>query len=129
MQSVIKGGWTYRVENPVERYVSALRELAGEIRTHSWAFARHGPGTLSPEEANDRQREILAVAAEVEQLAAAAAKPATVLPRVTVSLEKLHKLGFFPDSLLVENAARAFVSAEKFRDSEQIASSQGEADG
>jgi hypothetical protein len=32
MQLVIKGGWTYRVANPTETSVLALKELAEAIR-------------------------------------------------------------------------------------------------
>lgn len=126
MESVIKGGWTYRVENPIERYASALNELAEEIKAHSWAFVRHGPQALSSAETHSRQQQILAVASEIEKLAAAVPKSTTSIPRVTKLLSRLRQLGSFPDGLLVENVARAFVSAEKFRGSEPSASEEGE---
>ena len=126
MESVIKGGWTYRVENPIERYASALKELAEEIKAHSSAFVRHGPQVLSSAETHSRQEQILAVASEIEKLATGVPKCTTSLPRVTTLLPRLHRLGFFPDGLLVENVARAFVSAEKFRGSEPSASEEGE---
>jgi hypothetical protein len=126
MQSVIKGGWTYRVENPIERCVSALKELAQQIRTDSWAFVRHGPKMLSPPESHARQQEIVALASEIETLAAEVPQRTLAFSRVTEILPKLHKLGFFPNGLLVENVARAFVSAEKFRGSDQTAFEEGE---
>jgi len=132
MQSVIKGAWTYRVENPIETYVSALKELAEQIRTDSWAFVRYGPRMLSPFETHARQHEILALAAAVERLASEVKKrdaeaPQRVLPfpRVTEILKKLHTLGFFPNELLVANVARAAVSAEKFRGSDSIEPKEG----
>lgn len=48
MQSVIKGGWTYRVEDPIETSVSALKELAQQIRTASRFFAQYGRKRFSP---------------------------------------------------------------------------------
>ena len=38
---------------------------------------------------------------------------------------KVEPTRFFPNSLLIENVARAFVSAEKFRGSEPIAPEEG----
>jgi phosphoglycolate phosphatase-like HAD superfamily hydrolase len=115
MQSVLKGGWTYRIENPIETCVSALKELAQQVRADSWAFVRYGPKMLSPAETQARQQEIAALAAEIEKLAAEMPKQSVPFPRVTEILSKLHKLGFFPNGLLIENVARAFVSAERFR--------------
>jgi hypothetical protein len=126
MQSVIKGGWTYRVEDPIETCVSALKELAQEIRAHSWAFVRYGPKMFSPAETNARKKEIEALAVAIEQLAAEIPQRDVPFPRVTQILSKLHGLGFLPNGLLVENVARAFVSAEKFRRLEQNASDEGE---
>jgi len=104
MQSVIKGGWTYRVENPIETSVSALKELAQEIRAtlkelaqevraHSWAFVRNGPKMFSPSETNARRKEIEALAIEIEQLAAEIPQRNVPFPRVTQILSKLHSLG------------------------------------
>jgi hypothetical protein len=136
MQSVIKGGWTYRVENPIETSVSALRELAEairelaqQIRTDSWAFVRYGPKMLSSSETHARQQQILALAAEVEKLAAEVPHHSLPFARVTEILQRLHKLGFFPNGLLLKNVTRAFVSAEKFRRLEQNASDVGEEHG
>lgn len=126
MQSVIKGGWTYRVEDPIEQCVSSLRELAQEIRAHSWAFVRYGPKMLSPSETDARQQEIVVLAAEIEKLAAELPKEPVAFPRVTETLSKLRKLGFFPNELLIENIGRAFVSAEKYRRSGQVAPDEGE---
>lgn len=129
MQSVIKGGWTYRIEDPIETSVSALKELAQKIRADSWAFVRNGPEMLSPSEINSRRKEIEALAGEIEHLAAEIPRRNVPFPRVTKIISKLHSLGFFPNGLLVENVTRAFVSAEKFRRSGQSVFDQGQGHG
>ena len=110
-QAIIKGGWTYRVERPLEQCVSAVNELAQNIRTNSRFFVTSGPKMLTPEERDIRQHKI-------EELAEGMDKLATQVPQGTVSyraveelLQKLRELGFFPDNLLVSNLARAFVRA------------------
>jgi len=110
-QAIIKGGWTYRVERPLEQCVSALNELAQYIRNNSRFFVTSGPKMLTPEEANIRKQKIEELAEEIHKLA-------THVPQRTVNyraveglLKKLTELGFFPDNLLVSNLARAFVRA------------------
>lgn len=129
MQSVIKGGWTYRIEDPIETAVSALKELAAQIRTDSWAFVRYGPRMLSPGETRARQREIIAVADDVEKLAVEIPQHNTPFSSVTQILHKLHTFGFFPNALLIENVARSLVSAERFRRSGDSALNEGERHG
>lgn len=132
MQSVIKGGWTYRVEDPIESCISALKELSQQIRTDFRFFVQHGPKGFSPSQTHARAQEIAALATEFEKLAAEveklAVEPQHPLPfqRVSEILHKLHKLGFYPNNLLFENAVRAFVSAEKFRRIDQLALREGE---
>ena len=122
-----KGDGPIEFEDPIETSVSALKELAQQIRTASRFFAQYGRKRFSPPEARTREQEIVALAAEFEKLAAEmeqlAAAPQQPLPfhRVTEIVQKLHKLGFYPNNLLFENVVRAFVSAEKFRRSEQSA--------
>jgi hypothetical protein len=115
MQSVIKGGWTYRVENPVERTVSALKELAQQIRTDSWAFVREGPKMLHPSEANARQQGIIMLAGEIDKLAVQLLEGKISYSEVDAILLRLRDLGFFPDGLLVSNVARSIHALEQRR--------------
>lgn len=122
MQSVIKGGWTYRIENPTETSVSALRELAEairvlaeEIREHSWAFVRFGPRMLSRPETATREREIIALAGEVDKLAEKVPRADVTYADVEAILSRLRVAGFFPNSLLVNNVARAIYALRQKR--------------
>ena len=115
MQSVIKGGWTYRVENPTETVVSALRELAEEIRSHSWAFVRDGPRMLSPLETTDREQRIVALAGEIDKLAKSVPQSRVTYADIEAVLSRLREVGFFPDNLLVGNVARAIHALEQRR--------------
>jgi hypothetical protein len=115
MQSVIKGGWTYRIENPTETVVSALKKLAEEVKSHSWAFVRHGPQMLLPPETAAREDQIVGLADEIEKLADRVPQGNVAYPNVEAILSRLHKLGLFPDGLIVSNVARAIHALEKQR--------------
>ena len=122
MQSVIKGGWTYRIENPAETAISALKELAEairalaqEIRSHSWAFVRHGPRMLSPSETAHREQQIAALADEIEKLADRVPRSNVTCEDVNAILSQLREVGFFPDNLLVSNVARAIYALQQRR--------------
>ena len=122
MQSVIKGGWTYRVENPTETSVSALKELADairalaqEIRSHSWAFVRYGPRMLPRSETAAREQQIVALAGEIDKLAERLPQSNVTYADVEAILSRLREMGSFPDSLLVNNVARAIYALEKRR--------------
>lgn len=127
MQSVIKGGWTYRIENPTETSISALKELAEavgaltqEIRTHSWAFVRHGPQILSPSETTAREQKIVALAGEIDKLAENVPHGNVTYADVEAVLSRLREGGFSPDSLLVSNVARAIYALEQRRTAPEI---------
>jgi translation initiation factor 2B subunit (eIF-2B alpha/beta/delta family) len=113
MQSVIKGGWTYRVESPREQCVSALRELAEHIRTNSAFFVQNGPKILTPSETATQQQRIEALAEELDKLAVTVPQrsPSVTYQQLDEILRKLRDLGFYPNDLLVSNLARAFVKA------------------
>lgn len=110
MQSVIKGGWTYRIENPIETVVSALKELAEEIRSHSWAFGREGPRMLSPSETTVREEQIATLASEIDKLAKRVPQGKVTYRDVEGILGRLRELGFFPDQPLVRNVERAIYA-------------------
>lgn len=127
MQSVIKGGWTYRIENPAETSISALKDLgeairtlAQEIRSHSWAFVRHGPRMLSPSEKAAREHEIVTLAGEIDKLAERVPQSKVAYADVEAVLSRLREAGFFPDSLLVSNVARAIYAMEQRGTSTEI---------
>lgn len=122
MQSVIKGGWTYRIENPAETAISALKDLAEairalaqEIRGHSWAFVRHGPQMLSPSETALREQQIVALAGDIDKLAERVPQSKVTYRDVEAILSRLREVGFFADSLLVSNVARAIYALEQRR--------------
>jgi hypothetical protein len=122
MQSVIKGGWTYRIENPAETAISALKELAEairalaqEIRSHSRAFVRHGPRMLSPSETAHREQQIAALADEIEKLADRVPQSNVTYEDVNAILAQLREVGFLPDNLLVSNVARAIYALQQRR--------------
>jgi histone H3/H4 len=122
-QRIIKGGWTYRGENPKEQSESALKalkeraqalkELSQEIKRHSELFVRDGPRMLTPSETNARRQQIEELATKIEKLADSGPRQNVTYRDVEKILEELRELGFFPDSLLVANAARALISANK----------------
>lgn len=115
MQSVIKGGWTYRIENPTETSVSALRELAQEIKGHSWSFVRDGPRMLSPSETAAREQQIVALARKLDELADKVPQIRVAYADVEAVLSQLREVGFFPDNLLVSNVARALHALNQRR--------------
>jgi hypothetical protein len=122
MQSVIKGGWTYRIENPTETSISALKELAEairalaqEIRTHSWTFVQHGPQMLSPSETSAREKKIVTLAGEIDKLTESVPQGNVTYTEVEAVLSRLREAGFFPDGLLVSNVARAIYALEQKR--------------
>ncbi len=122
MQSVIKGGWTYRIENPAETAISALKELAEairalaqEIRSHAWAFVRHGPQMLSSSETALREQQIVALAGDIDKLAERVPQSRVTYGDVEAILSRLRGAGFFADSLLVSNVARAIYALEQRR--------------
>ena len=67
----------------------------------------------SPAETATRQQQIEAIAAKIDKIADAVPQDKATYRDVEVALSELHKLGFFPDNLLVSNAARAFAQANK----------------
>jgi hypothetical protein len=115
-QSVIKGGWTYRIEDPVERSVSALKDLARDVRERSKFFVVDGPKLLPPVQARAREQEIVSLAKEIDTLAARQQRQTNVTYEdVEAILLRLRKLGSFPDGLLVNNVARALHVVEQMR--------------
>ncbi len=110
MQSVIKGGWTYRIENPTETVISALKELAQEVRRNSWAFVRQGPAMLSPSVTALRDQKIKELAKEIDRLGDKVPHRKVTYGEVKRVLDRLHELGFFPDQLLISNVARAIYA-------------------
>jgi hypothetical protein len=124
MQSVIKGGWTYRVENPTETSVSALKELAQEIKNHSWAFVRSGQRMLSPPETAAREQRIVALAGKMEELAEKVPQNTVTYVDVDAVLSQLREVGFFPDNLLVNNVARAIHALAQKRGETDIGTEQ-----
>lgn len=122
MQSVIKGAWTYRVESPIEQCVSALKELASDIRANSAFFVRNGPKILTPSETATRQQRIEELAAEFEKLTDRVRQHSVTYEQVDAILKNLHNFGFYPNALLVSNLARAFVNADLLRTPESGAS-------
>jgi hypothetical protein len=122
MQLVIKGGWTYRVANPTETSVLALKELAEairalarDVRDRSKFFVVDGPKMLSPLEARAREQEIVSLATEIDTLAARLPRTNVSYEDVEVILSRLRELGSFPDGLLVNNVARAVHVVEQIR--------------
>jgi hypothetical protein len=127
MQSVIKGGWTYRIENPTETSISVLKELAEtiralarEIRTHSWAFVRHGPQMPSPSETRAREQKIVTMAGEIDKLAESVPQGTVTYTDVEAVLSQLKEAGFVPDGLLVSNVARAIYALAQKRTAPDI---------
>jgi len=125
MQSVIKGGWTYRIENPAETAISALKELAQEIRRHSWAFVRHGPRMLSPSETALREQQIVVLAGEIDKLAEGVPQSKVTYRDVEAILSRLREVGLFADSLLVSNVARAIYALQERRTETDLGAQPG----
>jgi hypothetical protein len=113
MQTIIKGGWTYHRETDIEQSASALRDLAQYMKNTSViaASAGTGPRLRDPEDKANRQRQIEALATELEKLASAVPTGSVTYGDVEAVLSKLQHLGAYPDNLLVLNAARAFIRA------------------
>lgn len=120
MQLVVKGGWTYRIADQIETGIAALKELAQEVRDRSWVFVQDGPRMLSPSEADERKREIVSVADEIDRLAVRVPEGRLSWPDVEQALSKLRKLGHFPDGLLVSNVARAIYNVEQTRARKEV---------
>jgi len=127
MQSVRKGGWTYRIENPTETSVSALKELADAIRAlargvreRSKFFVVDGPKMLPPTEARAREQEIISLAREIDTLSARLPNTNVTYKDVEEILSRLKKIGSFPDWLLVSNVARAISALQRTRTESEI---------
>jgi hypothetical protein len=110
-QGIIKGGWTYRIENPIEQSRSALKDLAKYVKQNAELFVRDGPKMPSPQEAAKRKQKIEELGNQLEELAAAIPQGMVKYETVDAVLARLRALGFFPDNLLVSNLARAFMRA------------------
>jgi hypothetical protein len=113
MQTIIKGGWTYRVETDIERSASALRDLAQYVKNTSAisASVANGPKLRDPEDKAYRKNQIESLATELEKLADAVPLGSVTYNDVEAVLSKLQKFDAQPDNLLVSNVARAFVWA------------------
>lgn len=85
----------------------ALNAVAKYVRKHSTGFVVDGPGRLPPAESKRRQREIEAVADEIDKLAGAAGKGSATHLQFEELLHQLHNLGFFPTIELVSAVANA----------------------
>jgi hypothetical protein len=64
---------------------------------------------LSPAQAAQKQQRIEGLAHEIDTLAAAAEQGLAGYRQFDVILGNLHKLGFFPETPLVSEVARAFL--------------------
>lgn len=106
---------TETVVSALRELASALKELAEEIRSHSWAFVRHGPRMLSPPETVVRENQISELAGEIEELSKKVPQSIVTSGDVGALLSRLRDLGCFPDNLLVSNVARAIHALEKRR--------------
>ena len=109
MQTIVKGGWTYRVGSRNEQRVSALKDLAQYIRNNATFFVRSGPKMLTPSESHTRQQRINELAVEIDKLASTVPQGTVTYNDLEKILLQLQELGLYPDNALVSNAARAFV--------------------
>jgi transcriptional regulator with XRE-family HTH domain len=88
---------------------AALRAVAEYVERNSALSVTLGPRMLSPKQAAQKQQRIEGLAHEIDSLAAAAEQGLAGYRQFDVILGNLHKLGFFPETSLVSEVARAFL--------------------
>jgi hypothetical protein len=90
---------------------AALRAVAGYVQRHSDISVTSGPRVLSPAQAAQKKQRIEALGQRINSLATAAEQGLAGYRQFDVILGNLHKLGFFPETALVSDVARAFLRA------------------
>jgi hypothetical protein len=85
----------------------ALAALADYVRTNSSAFVQDGPGSFGPSERAQREKQIKALADEIDKLAVRSAEGSVQYQQFDEALGALHAAGFFPAGGLVGAAAKA----------------------
>jgi hypothetical protein len=88
---------------------TALRAVAEYVECNSAMSVTSGPRMLGPAQAAEKRQRIEGLAHEIDSLAAAAEQGLAGYRQFDVVLGNLHKLGFFPETALVSEVARAFL--------------------
>jgi hypothetical protein len=87
----------------------ALRAVAEYVARSSGMSVTSGPRMLGPAQATEKKQRIEALGKEIDALATASELGLAGYRQFDVVLGKLHKLGFFPETSLVSEVARAFL--------------------
>jgi transcriptional regulator with XRE-family HTH domain len=88
---------------------AALRAVAKYVALNSAMSVTSGPRMLSSAQTAQKRERIEGLAQEIDSLAAAAEQGLAGYQQFDVILGNLHKLGFFPETQLVSEVARAFL--------------------
>jgi hypothetical protein len=88
---------------------AALKAVAEYVLRHSEVFVTDGPRMLSPEQRQQRQQQIEAIARKIDDLAIPAERGEVSYEKFESALGELHRLGFFPATSLVSAVAHSFV--------------------